>query len=49
MSFSLIWNFYEIKTSIKDRNLADAIRYYELAVSRGSVVAEFRLGLLYLI
>ena len=45
----LLGYFYEGKTSIKDRNLADAIRYYELAVSRGSVVAEFRLGLLYLI
>ena len=45
----LLGYFYEGKTSIKEKNLEEAQRYYELAISRGSVVAEFRLGLLYLI
>lgn len=45
----LLGYFYEGKTSIKEKNLEEAQRYYELAISRGSVVAEFRLGLLYLV
>jgi TPR repeat protein len=45
----LLGYLYEGTNAIVERDLEGSKRYYELAISRGSVSAEFRLGKLYLL